>query len=52
MDYAHEARKEQKADSSPDHGRIVVPATDRGEPVTTASSSSIGCVAEIKRASL
>ena len=48
--YAHGARKEQKAGFSPDHGRTVVPATNRDEPVTVESSSSFGCVVEIKRA--
>ena len=45
--YTYGARKEQKAGSSSDQGRTVVSATDCGEHEAVASSSSVGCVAEI-----
>jgi len=45
--YAHGAKKEQNPGFSADHGWTVVDATDRGRPITAASSFFLGCVVEI-----
>ena len=50
--YARGARKEQKAGSSPDYSQTVALATNGGEPIAAASSSSFDYVAEINRTPL
>jgi len=45
-------RNEQKFGSSTGHGWPMVHPMDRGQPVTAASSFSLGCVAKINRSSL
>jgi len=50
--HARGAKNEIKSDSSTGHGRPVVHPTDRGEPITAASSFLLGYAAEIDRASL
>jgi len=50
--YARGVRIEQKAGSTLDHGRTVVPAMGCGEHETAASSSSFDFVTEINRAPL
>jgi len=50
--HARRAKNEQKSISSTDYGWTVVHPTDRCEPVTTAYSFSLACVAEINQAYL
>jgi len=42
-----EERKSNKIQSSTDYGQTVADAIDRGRPITSASSFSLSCVAEI-----